>query len=215
MPEPKRVNKESIPPGERDLLQSLLQSVENFVGQISAESMEAAAKGEQQVLIQATGESLLGQTSKLTAFIRETAGRLSIPQRRELDSFLQVQDGEAFANRGVTVFKQALAKGALGKLLQWIAQHLTEIKKILKEILEMIFKFLHIPVPGWIDVILMIIDEVAALILSLLGEVFGIDFRTTARELSEQEVNFQRERAAFESVRAVVAGRKLLAQDES
>jgi hypothetical protein len=215
MPESKSVNKESIPPGERDLLQSFLLSVENFVGQISAESIEAAAKGEQQVLIQATGESLVGQTSKLTAFIRDTAGRLSVPQRFELDKFLQVQDGEALANRGVAVAQQTLAQGVLGKLLHWIAQHLKELKKILKAILQIIFDALHIPLPDWIDAILLIIDEIADLILSLLGEVFGIDFRTTARELSEQEVNFQRERAAFESVRAVVAGRKLLAQDES
>jgi hypothetical protein len=92
---------------------------------------------------------------------------------------------------------------------------LKELKKILEEILQIIFDALHIPFPDWLKKILLIIDEILDLLLSLLGEVFGIDFRVTARELSEQEFNSLRERAAFESVRAVGAGRRLLTQDET
>ena len=210
----KRVDGEPSRPGERNLLESFLLSVENFVSQISAESIKAAAKGEQQVLIESTGESLIGQTGKLTAFIRETSGRLSTAQRVELDKFLQVQDGEASANRAVEVTRKLLAKGILGNLVHWISQHLKELKKILEEILQFIFDLLHIPYPDWIHRILEIIDEFLDLLLSLLADVFGLDFGFTARQLSEQEVNFLHELAAFESVRAVRAGRKLPAQEE-
>src|SRR4051812_43518154 len=99
----KTVVRDSTGPGEQDLLESFLRSVENFVSQISAESVQVAPKGEQQVLIQATGESVIGQTNKITAFVRETAGRLSAAQRVELDKFLHVQDGVASADRAVAV----------------------------------------------------------------------------------------------------------------
>ncbi|BAP56318.1 hypothetical protein THII_2021 [Thioploca ingrica] len=200
---------------EQNLLESFLLSVENFVGQISEESVKAAPQEEQQVLIRSTGESLVGQTGKLTVFIRETAGRLSVAQRVELDRFLQVQDGEAFANRGVEVTKQLLGKGLLGNLIHWISQHLKELKKLMGEILHIILNLLHIPYPDWLDKILQFLDQSFDLLLSLLSDVFGIDLRLAARQLSEQEVNFLREWAAFETVRAIRGSRKLLTQDET
>ena len=195
-------------------LESLLQGVQEFMGQITGQAAKAAGESDQALLIASTGESLVAQTTKLTAFIRETANRLSPVQRVELNRFLQVQDGEAQAQRVIAVTQQVLAKGVLGKLLHWISQHLKELKKILSEILHFIFDLLHIPYPDWLDTILRILDELLDLVLSLLAEVFGLDFRLTARDLSEQEVNFLRETAAFESVRAARAGRKAQSQEE-
>lgn len=207
--------REPVRPEGRDLLEPFLLGVENFVGQISALAAKAAPQGEHQVLIQSTGESVVGQTGKLAAFIRETASRLSSPQRVELDRFLRVQDGEAIAARGVEVAQQQLSGGIGGKLVHWISQHLKEIKKILLEILQFVFELLHIPFPGWIDRILQIIDQLFDLVLSLLADVFGFDFARTARELSEQEVNFLRELAALESMKAARVGRRSTNQDEA
>jgi hypothetical protein len=204
-------------PGRTDdsnLLEPFLAGVENFVGQISALAAEAAPQGEHQVLIRSTGESLTGQTGKLSAFVRETAARLSAPQRAELNRFLRVQDGEALARRGVEVAGQQLRDGVVGKLIHWISQHLKELKKVLMEILHLIFDLLHIPFPDWLDRILQIMDQLLDLVLSLLADVFGIDFGRAARELSEQEVNFLRELAALESLKAARGGRRLSAQDE-
>jgi hypothetical protein len=211
----KPIARKSQRASETDLLESFLGSVENFVGEVSAEAVKAAPKGEQQVLIQATGDSLMGQTNKLTAFIRESAARLSATQRLELDKFLQVQDGVAMANRGVAVTKQLLGTGIFGKLLHWIAQHIKEIKKILLAILHFIFDLLHIPFPEWINTLFLIIDEIFDLLMSLLSEVFGIDFGRAARQFSEQEVDFLHEWAAFEAVRAARNGRRATNQDET
>jgi hypothetical protein len=92
-------------------------------------------------------------------------------------------------------------------LIHWISQHLKELKKIFSEILHLICDLLHIPYPDWIDRLFQIIDEFFDLLISLLGEVFGIDIGRTSRQLSEQEVGFLREWAAFEAVRVVRAGR--------
>jgi hypothetical protein len=206
---------ESSRPDEGDLLEPFLVSVENFVGQISAAAVKAAPQSEHQVLIQSTGESLVGQTGKLSTFIRETATRLSAPQRIELNRFLRVQDGEAIAKRGVEVAQQQLREGIVGRLAHWIAQHLKELKKILLEILHILFDLLHIPWPNWLDRIIQIMDQLLDLILSLLADVFGIDFGRTARELSQQEVNFLQETAALESMKAARAGRRVSTQDEA
>lgn len=207
--------KEPARPSEIDPLNSFLGGVEAFVTQITAEIRKAAPDGDQQAMIAATGDSLIGQTTKLTAFVRESAARLSAPQRGELNRFLQVQDGEAQATRVVEVTKQVLAKGLLGNLMHWISQHLKELKKVLSEILHFIFDLLHIPYPDWLDTIIRILDELLDLLLSLLADVFGIDFGRTARQLSEQEVNFLRETAAFESIRAVRAGRRAPTTEEA
>jgi hypothetical protein len=215
MPEPKKTQgEEPSPPNERDLLESFLSSVERFATEISAECTKAAPEGEQRTLIEGAGRSFVDQTNNLLKFVRETASRLTAAQRGEMDKFLQVQSGVALANRGVEVTKQLLARGVLGNLVHWIAKHLEELKKILSEILHFLFKLLHIPYPDWLDRILQIIDECFHLVLGLLADVFGIDLRLTARQLSEGEVDLLHKWAAFESVRAVRAGRELLAQDE-
>ena len=201
--------------GNENLLNAFLSAMEEFVSRISSSSADAAAKGEQLTLIQSTGESLVGQTTKLTAFVRESADRLSPVQRMELDKFLSVQDGVAIANRGIAGTQQLLARGIVGNLVHWISQHIKELKKILSEILHLVFDLLHIHYPDWLDRILQIIDQVLDLLLSLLGEVFGIDFGRTARQLSDQEVNFLHEWAAFESIRAVRSGMKTRTSEDT
>jgi hypothetical protein len=195
-------------------LESLLGSVERFVGEIGAMAAEAAPQGEQQALIRSTGDSLVGQTGKLTAFVRETADRLSAPQRVELGRFLAVQDGDAIAARAIEVTRSVLAGGILGKLPHWIAQLLQELKKILVETLRFLFELLHLRWPSWIDRIFQIIDELKHLEMSLLSEVFGGDFALTSRELSEREVSFLHEMTAFEALRVVQEGRKAAVQEE-
>jgi len=203
-------------PPERDPLESFLGAVENYVGQIVAEAAKAAPDGLQRVMIGSTGESLTAQTGKLTAFIRQTAERLSNAQRLELNRFLQVQDGEAQVERVVTVAKQFLALGFNGStFLHWLSKHLEEIKKIIRAILDLLAELLHFHIPSWIEKLLLILDELFNLLMSLLGEVYGLDFQTVARELSEQEVSFLRELAALESLQAARAGRRNANQEES
>ncbi|MDP1748784.1 MAG: hypothetical protein Q8L22_04955 [Reyranella sp.] len=211
----KTSERRAVGPKDGDRLESFLSAFENFAREISAECALAAPKGEQQILIQSTGESFVGQTTKVLAFVRETAGRLSAVQRIELDRFLQVQDGEAYAGRGVAVTKQLLRSGVIGRLLHWLSQHLKELKKILSEIVHFILDLLHIPFPDWFDRLLQVLDQFLDLLLSLLSEVFGIDFGRAARQFSEQEVDFLREWAAFEAVRTVRAGRKTSGQDDT
>jgi hypothetical protein len=203
------------PRPEDDLLESFLGAFENFVTQVGSHCIEAAPKGEQRVMVQATADSLVGQTRKVMIFVRQMSGQLSRPQRVELDRFLLVQDGVAIAERGAAVSGEVLRTGIIGKLLHWLAQHFKELKKILSEIIHFILELLHIPYPDWLDKLFQLLDQFLDLLLSLLGEVFGIDFGRTARQLSDQEVNFLREWAAFEAIRVVRASGRSSTPEEA
>ncbi len=198
-----------------DLLGQFLQSVEGFVGRVGELAAGAAPKdGEHHALIVATAENLSGQARKVSAFTLESATRLSRPQRAELDQFLRVQDGPAFAERAVRVAQRVVAGGTVGRIIEWIGQHLTELKKILEEILRFIFDMLNIAYPEWLSKLLLILDQFLGLLLSLLGDVFGIDFGRTARAMADAEVNYLNQAEAFERVRAAARGSRRSAPAE-
>lgn len=198
-----------------DLLDQFLHGVESFLARVGDLAAEAAPKGgEHHALIVATAESLSGQARKVSAFTLESASRLSRPQRAELDQFLRVQDGPAFAERAVQVAQRIVAGGTAGRVIQWIGQHLTELKKVLEEILRFVFDLLDAPYPEWLSKLLLVLDQFLGLLLSLLGDVFGIDFGRTARAMADAEVNYLNQAAAFEAVRvAARAGRRTPAPD--
>jgi hypothetical protein len=216
MAEPRKARGASATGGrEGDLLEDFLGAFDTFVSQVSEMATEAAPEGEQKILLQLTGESFVGQTTKMTGLAREMAGRLSSAQRVELDRFLQVQDGVALANRGVDGMRRLLRGGVLGRLVHWISRNLEELKKLLQMIIQFILMLLHLPYPDWMDTIFRIIDELWHLIGSLLNEVFGLDFALTARQLSEQHVDYLRESAAFESMRRARTGGRADFPDET
>jgi hypothetical protein len=195
-----------------DALSSFLASVDRFVETVSAQGLAAAPAGEQQLIIRSTGESLVAQTRKLTDFIRESAGGISAAQRRELDQFLRIQDGEAMVERALPVSGQVLSGGAgpvtLG-FFSWLDENIHTLKKIIEEILILIFG----DVPSWWEIISLIIDELINLLKTLLGGVFGLRMSEVADEGSRAEVNFLREMAAVAALRAARGSRRA-ADDE-
>jgi hypothetical protein len=212
----KQSDREPARPQETDPLESFLRAVDTFVSQIGAEAAKAAPEGLQRVMIASTAESLAAQTARLTSYTRQTAAPLSAAQRVDLNRFLQVQDGEAQLDRVLTVAKQFFSFGFNGTtFLHWLNKHFEEIKKIIRAIIHLLAEIFHFNIPAWLDDLLLIIDELFNLLMSLLSEVYGLDFKTVARELSEQEVSFLRELAALESLQAASAGRRNAAQEEN
>src|SRR5262249_22049208 len=160
--------------GDGDALSSFLASVDRFVETVSAQALAAAGTGDQQLIIRSTGESLVAQTRRLTDYVREVAAGTSPVQRRELDQFLRVQDGDALVERALAVSEQVLS-GKAGPVtpgfFSWLDEHIHTLKKIILEILWLIF---HGHIPLWILIILLIIDELINLLKTLTGGVFGL-----------------------------------------
>jgi hypothetical protein len=196
--------------GNADPLHSFLACVDKYVATISAQATAVAPEGEQRLVMQATGESIVAQTQKLTNYFRVSAAALAPAQRHELDQFLQVQDGEAAVDRALQVSAKILAPGAAPASMSFL-NFLDEILHFLKKILEELFPDL----PSWIQTILLIIDELMNLLKTLLGGLFGLRMSQVADELSRGEVNFLRELTALAELKAVQSKRRTADEESS
>jgi hypothetical protein len=199
--------------GNGDVLSSFLASVDKFTETISGQAMAAAGKGEEQLTIQSTAESFVAQTRKLTDYVREAATGIAPGQRRELDQFLRVQDGDAIVSRALSVSTKVLSPGGgpvTMSFLSWLDQHMKQIKKIIMEILQLIFHKL----PEWVDTVFDIIDELLNLLKSLLGVRYGLKMSEVADQASREEVNFLHEMTALAGLQAARMPRRT-ADDES
>ena len=213
----KRTRRNATAPPTRsraDPLTSFLASVDRFTETIGAQAVAVTNDEEQRLLIQSTAESFVAQTRKLTDFVREAAVGIGPGQRRELDQFLRVQDGDAFVARTLQVTTRVLSPGRTSlrmSFLSWLDEVIYTIKKIIREIVQLIFG----EVPKWLETILLIIDELLKLLKSLLAEVFGLRMSEVADEGSRSEVNFLRELTALAELQAVRATSRTTDDDNS
>ncbi len=195
--------------GGTDRVSGFLASVDRYVETFSAQVIAVAPEGEPRLVIQATGESLVAQTRKLTNYFRESAARYTPAQRHDLEQLLQVQDAEAAVDRALQVSAKILSPGGgpvtMG-FLDWIDEIMHWIKKILGEFFEL---------PQWIWAILVAIDELLNLLKSLLGGLFGLRMSQVADELSRGEVNFLREMTALAELKAVYSKRRTNDEESS
>lgn len=193
--------------GDGNALKSFLASADRFVVTINAQAVAAAGDGEERLLIQSTGESVIAQMRKLTDYVREASATIEPDRHRDLDQFLRVQDGDAIVSRALRVSAQVLSNraGAVTRgFFSWLDEHLKTIKKIIREILQLIFGDL----PKWVDIVFSIIDELFNLLKSLLGGRLGLRMSEVADDASREEVNFLREMTALAGLRAAgVSGR--------
>jgi hypothetical protein len=197
-------------------LEAFLTSIEAFVSQVGHIATEAApAQGEHRILLRATKESMDGQAAKLSAFVRASAQRLSEPQMAQLNEFLGVQEGDAIAKRGVEAMQRSVKGKLTGTLLHWISKHLKELKKLLEAGLRIILDLLHLPWPDWIDTVLLVLDQLTDELLSLLGELFGLDLGTTARQMARAEEDHLLQMGALQRLRAANAAARMGRQDEA
>jgi hypothetical protein len=200
--------------GGTDPLSSFLASVDRYVETFSAQAIAVAPEGEQRLIIQATGESIVAQTRKLTNYVRECAVGIAPAQRRELEQFLRVQDGDALVSRALQVSAKILSPSGgpvTMNFLGFLDEVLWTLKKIIYEILYLISPDLA----NLFWTIAVIIDELFNLLKSLLGGLFGLRMSQVADELSRGEVNFLREMTALAELKAVSTKRRTNDEESS
>lgn len=194
-------------------LDQVLGTFENFMQTIIQGVIDASPEDETKLLAEATAETLQLQLQKVHGFVRENHARLSPIQQEEMRKFLQTQDGHNMARRGAETARAIFKKGGFGKkFLQWIIKWFKELKKFIKELVQIIFDLFGWSFPTWIDKLLQILDQSFDMFVSLLADVLGIDLKSFAREASWMEVDYLNELAAFEKLRQ--AQRTRTASDE-
>ena len=171
--------------------------MDSFAEGISALSVTAAPLGNQRLVVESTGQSFVSQTRKLTDYVRRIAAPLTPAQRRVLDEFLRVQDGDAIANRAVEVSTKVLANPGGGAVtlgfFSWLQENLQTLKKIIRAIIHLLGEIFDFTPPTWINDLINILDEIFNFVLSLLGGALGLRMSQIADELSKREVSFLKE----------------------
>ena len=198
---------ESRPPADEPRLERFLQAFDTYLRETTALCLAAAGDGAQRELMESTTRSLIAQSAKLTAYTRQQAQGLPPAKQARLNEFMDVAAGEEMAQETINTAKLALGAqergGFISSLIRWVAQHLRELKKILEQVLDFIFGPIGMAMPQWLHKILLILDQLFHLVLSLLGEVFGIDFGMSARALANDEVDYLRQAAALRQLQGV------------
>ena len=135
----------------------------------------------------------------MTTKVRDSYPGVNAPNPRQVDDFLELQQGSMIACNTERTAAVVIAKGVSEGFLIWLARNLQEIKKIIRMILRIIFH----EVPHWYDDIALLIDELAHIILSLFASLSGLNGSRVASELSKAEQNFWAEMAALDRVAAM------------
>ncbi|MEY2502286.1 MAG: hypothetical protein QOI07_2620 [Verrucomicrobiota bacterium] len=202
----KRTTPDRNEKGSNDALTCFLASVDRFTETITEQIFAVVGDADDRLVIESTGQSFVAQTRKLTNHMREVAPAITPMQRRELDQFLRIQDGDALVERALLVSEQTLAKGPAAVttgFLSWI----NEVMHTLKKIVGMIFDLFG-GMPKWLDTIFLIIDELLNLLKSLFGKRVGLNAREVAEQASQEEICFIQELKALAELQSARGWRR-------
>jgi hypothetical protein len=188
-------------------LDEFLTAAEAFVANVSQAMLRAAGEDEDAVLIEGTSRMVIAQFGSVTREARTAYQGASAAGRRDADRLLAIQQGTLIARTGEETALSALARGPGRGFFGWVSQHLEELKKLIRFIFEAITG----SVPGWLEKLLRLIDELWDLISSLLSGIFGLNRREIADEISARAVNTMNELTAL--ARLGAAGRPVKADD--
>lgn len=141
-----------------DLLSKFLGDLAQFPKIMVDGMLNQAENEDEKVVIQSLGGTLTSQFSELAGFIRERGGRLSVQQRQESEQVLRLSSAESLIASGsslaINLAPQVAKIGLVGIVM--------EIKKIIKMLLEAF----GIKIPKWLEVLLLLIDEIVKLLFS-------------------------------------------------
>lgn len=177
------------PDGGTDAFSEFLREAEEFVGSMLDDIAKAVAADDDAPLIASHGGALREQMGKLVQATRERYAGGNAGIRRVADDFMKAQSGATLARNARTTFRAGVAKGLLGDgIFSWLESNMEEIKKIILAIWD-----LFGDVPGWVNTLVQLIDEILKMILGLFGGILGRSRSKIMSELSIMEVEFWNE----------------------
>ena len=187
--------------GEAGPLEEFLGAAEAFVKNVSAARIKAAGRHPDAILLQGNSRIVAAQFGRVCEEVRRLYRDTHVAARRDADELLAVQQGALLARIGEETALAALAAGPGGGFFAWLSQHLEEIKKLIRFIVGS----LGITLPGWLETLLLLIDELFDAENGILSGILGFNRREIADEISARAVNTMNELAAL--ARLTAAGR--------
>ncbi|MDZ4376096.1 MAG: hypothetical protein U1C74_32345 [Phenylobacterium sp.] len=186
--------------GEGDPLGAFFAATLSFVSNVTKDMVKACGSDPDADLIQTNGSLVQNHLQKLFSRTSEAYAGTNQATRAAVGEYLALADGVFVASTGEKTARSSLAKGIFGGgFFSWISKYLTEIKKIIRFIVRLIFG----RVPDWLEELLVLIDQIWGMLAELLGGVFGFNRREIARDISSGEINSLNEIAAMQRLKAV------------
>lgn len=141
-----------------DLLSKFLGDLGQLPRIMTEGMLNQAENEDEKEVIRSLGGILEGQFSELAGFIRARSGRLSAQQRQDTEQVLRLSSAESVIASG-----SALAANLVSPVAKiGLAGIIRDIKKIIRMLLEAF----GIRIPRWLEVLLLLIDEIVNLFFS-------------------------------------------------
>jgi hypothetical protein len=165
----------STPDASKSLIFQFTENLRHIPDLITEGVLQSLDDEDGKLIVLAYSTALRNQFTAISNLIQETEPTLSKERLRSAENLLKLTSGIELTNqvKGLCInLKSNIAKIGLAGLIQMI-------KKIIKWLIENIFKNL----PKWINSLLDLIDEI-------LNEIFGIGSPKLATILSQKEQNY-------------------------
>lgn len=171
-------------------------SVLSLMRNIPKAALEAVGDDPDALLIETTSENVQEAFKRVFKKINVAYEKSSSLAKAEAADFLEVSNAlnhvSSTEKVAVSAFKTKIFGGSFWG---WLKQNIIEIKKLIGLLLDALG--LH-RIAQWWKKWETLIDEIIALLLSIIGGVFGFNKVALAREFSQLEVNYHNEMAALE-----------------
>lgn len=185
---------------KRTPIESFFDDFGTFFSELTDSLVAKAEDEDEKAVIREGAGPVPAQIKEIGAYVSARSTKASRQQISEAEMALKISNPSALFKSGKGLF------GSIGSILGnlGLGRILQEIKKIIR----LIFDAFGWKVPKWLDVILLIIDQLANLIL-------GTKSPKMASLLSEAEVNYLNELEATVRLQNAVSRGTEVDQDES
>ncbi len=170
-----------------------VSAVRECINSALGDVLKAAGKDDDAPAIESTAGVIKDQFTKALDEISNLYGMANSAARADAEDFLRVQSGAALTSSIALTTRKITQAKIGGGFLSWLAKNLTEIKKLIGMLLDLLWP----KAKRWWDKISLFLDQLINLLLSLLGGVLGMNRMALAAEMSQGEVNHLNEMAAL------------------
>jgi len=179
-----------------ELWKEFQSSVLSLMKNLPKAALEAVGDDPDALLIETTSENVQEAFKRVFKTINSAYESTSTLAKKEAADFLEVSNALNYVRStekvAVSAFKSKLFGGSFWG---WLKQNIIEIKKIIGLLLDALGLS---KIAEWWKKWETLIDEIIALLLSILGGIFGFNKVALAKEFSQREVNYHNEMAALE-----------------
>jgi hypothetical protein len=143
---------------QSDDLGRFLQSLPDFASSIEKGMLAHSDDEDARNVITAYSAAFKEQVTGLSAYVQERAGKASRQAMSEAATLMKLSSGNLLLQRGIGITENLASPTA--------KMSISGIFELIKKILKKLLAIFHITLPGWLDALLDLLDELLNFLLS-------------------------------------------------